>query len=145
MQFQFANVLVFFGLGVLFVVGMLALGSLLRPDNPETLKLSTYECGEPPTGSAWINFNIRFYMVALIFVIFDVEIAFVYPIAVVYKEWVKQGRALYAIGEVGVFLAILFVGLVVVWTKGDLEWLKKVPAESESERSKAPPPMRDAA
>jgi len=145
MQFQFANVLVFFGLGVLFVGGMLALGSLLRPDNPESIKLTTYECGEPPTGSAWINFNIRFYLVALIFVIFDVEIAFIYPVATVYKEWVKQGRALFALSEIGLFLGILFVGLVVVWTKGDLEWLKKVPAERDSERSGAPPPMREAA
>ena len=124
MYFQFANVLVFFGLSVLFVLGKLALGSLLRPDNPEPLKLTTYECGEPPTGNAWINFNIRFYLVALIFVIFDVEIAFIYPVAAVYKEWVRNGHAFYALTEMGMFLAILFVGLVVVWTKGDLEWLK---------------------
>jgi NADH-quinone oxidoreductase subunit A len=145
MQFQFANVLVFFGLGVLFVAGMLALSSLLRPDNPEALKLSTYECGEPPTGSAWINFNIRFYTVALIFVIFDVEIAFVYPVATVYKEWVNRGQALFALSEIGLFLAILFVGLVVVWTKGDLEWLKKVPVEPQAERPGSPQPMREAA
>jgi NADH-quinone oxidoreductase subunit A len=64
MQFHFASVLVFFVLAVGFVFGMLALGSLLRPNNPEPLKLTTYECGEPPTGSAWLNFNIRFYIVA---------------------------------------------------------------------------------
>jgi NADH-quinone oxidoreductase subunit A len=133
MQFQFANVLVFFGLSVLLVGAMLGLGSLLRPNNPERLKLTTYECGEPPTGNAWVNFNIRFYLVALVFVIFDVEIAFVYPVAAVFKEWVQKGQGLFALAEISVFLGILFVGLVYVWVKGDLEWLKKVPVAAEAE------------
>ena len=141
MYFQFANVLIFFALGVLFVAGMLALGSLLRPDNPETLKLTTYECGEPPTGNAWVNFNIRFYLVALIFVVFDVEIAFIYPVAAVFKDWVNKGQGLFALAEIGLFLAILFVGLVYVWAKGDLEWLKKVPSAGEPVRER----LRDAA
>lgn len=128
MLFHFANVLVFTALAFLLVGGMLALGRLLRPSNPEHLKLTTYECGEPPTGNAWINFNIRFYLVALVFVIFDVEIAFIYPVAAVFKEWVTSGRALFALAEIGIFLGILFVGLVYVWAKGDLEWLKKIPA-----------------
>jgi NADH-quinone oxidoreductase subunit A len=133
MFFQFANVLVFFALAVVFVGGMLALGRLLRPNNPEFLKLTTYECGEPPTGNAWVNFNIRFYLVALVFVIFDVEIAFIYPVAAVFREWVLKGQGLFAFAEVFVFLAILFVGLVYVWVKGDLEWLKRVPAHDRSE------------
>ena len=142
MYFHFANVLVFFGLAVLLLGGMLALGSLLRPANPEHLKLTTYECGEPPTGNAWVNFNIRFYLIALIFVIFDVEIAFIYPVAAVFKDWVNNGQGLFALAEIGLFLAILFVGLVVVWTKGDLEWLKKVPAAADdAERHR----LRDAA
>jgi len=129
MYFQFANVLVFFVLTFVFVGGMLLLGTLVRPNNPEPLKLTTYECGEPPTGGAWVNFNIRFYIVALIFVIFEVEIAFIFPVATVFKEWVNSGRGLFALVEIGLFLGILFVGLVYVWMKGDLEWLKKVPAE----------------
>jgi len=133
MLFQFANVLVFFGLSVLLVGGMLALGSLLRPQNPEPLKLTTYECGEPPTGNAWVNFNIRFYMVALIFVIFDVEVAFIYPVAAVFRSWVLKGQGLFALLEIFVFLGILFVGLVYVWVKGDLEWLKRVPSAERSE------------
>src|SRR5947207_6153672 len=140
MYFDFANVLVFFALGILFVAGMLALGRQLRPDNPEHLKLTTYECGEPPTGNAWVNFNIRFYLVALIFVIFDVEIAFIYPVAVVFRDWVLKGQGLFAFLEILVFLGILFVGLVYVWVKGDLEWLKRVPSAQRSEDS-----MRDAA
>ena len=137
MYFQFANVLVFFMLAVAFVGGMLGLGRLLRPNNPEALKLTTYECGEPPTGGAWINFNIRFYLIALIFVIFDVEIAFIYPVATVFKQWVNNGRGLFALAEIGVFIGILFVGLAYVWVKGDLDWLKRVResgAVSERER-----------
>ncbi len=136
MYFQFANVLVFFFLSFAFVGALLGLASLLRPNNPTPLKLMPYECGEPPTGSAWVNFNIRFYLVALIFVIFEVEIAFMVPVATVFKEWVVAGRGVYALTEIVVFLGILFVGLAHVWAKGDLDWLKKVepPAEPETER-----------
>lgn len=132
MQFHFASVLVFFVLAVGFVFAMLALGSLLRPNNPETSKLTTYECGEPPTGSAWLNFNIRFYVVALVFLIFEVEIVFILPVAVVFKSWVLQGQGLFAFVEVLIFLAILLVGLIYVWAKGDFDWLKKVSAEPDS-------------
>jgi len=77
-----------------FVALMLGLQKLLAPQNPYDRKLTPYECGEPPTGRAWINFNVRFYLIALIFVVFEVEIAFVYPIAAVYLEWVRSGRRL---------------------------------------------------
>ena len=127
MLFQFANVLVFFGLALLMVGGLLALGSLLRPHNPEASKLTPYEGGEPPTGTAWMNFNIRFYLIALVFVIFDVEVAFLYPVTVVFREWVQNGQGALALAEIGMFLGILFVGLVYVWAKRDLEWIKQVP------------------
>ena len=126
MNFQFANVLVFLLLGAGTTALMLGLGWLLRPSNPEERKLTTYECGEPPSGSAWINFNIRFYLIALIFVIFDVEVAFVYPVAVAFREYVMQGRGLLALAELLTFVLILFVGLIYVWAKHDLEWLKRV-------------------
>src|SRR5215470_1172792 len=141
MYFQFASVLVFIGLGVLLVALMTGLSRLLRPHNPEPGKLATYECGEPPTGSAWINFNIRFYLVALIFVIFDVEVAFIYPVAVVFRDWVLKGNGLFALAELLVFVGILFIGLVYVWVKRDLEWLKKVPAATDGEQAR----IRDAA
>jgi len=128
MYFQFASVLVFLILGAVLVALMTGLSALLRPNNPEPSKLTTYECGEPPTGNAWINFNIRFYLVALIFVIFDVEVAFMYPVTVVFRSWVSRGEGLFAFTEIAIFLAILFAGLVYVWVKRDLEWLKKVPA-----------------
>src|SRR5215472_13070423 len=127
MYFQFANVLVFFALAFVLCGLMLGLGQLLRPSNPNLSKLSTYECGEPPSGPAWINFNIRFYVIALVFVIFDVELAFIYPVAAVFREWVmKRGQGLFALTELVIFVGILAVGLVYVWRKGDLQWLKRV-------------------
>jgi NADH-quinone oxidoreductase subunit A len=129
MHFQFANVAVLFFLGFMLCALMLGLGLLLRPSNPQPAKLTTYECGEPPSGSAWINFNIRFYLIALVFVIFDVELAFVYPVAAVFRDWIRRGQGGFALVEIAVFVGILFVGLVYVWVKGDLEWLKRLPAE----------------
>jgi NADH-quinone oxidoreductase subunit A len=113
-------------LGAATAALMLGLGWLLRPANPERDKLTTYECGEPPSGSAWINFNIRFYLIALVFVIFDVEIAFVYPVATAFRQYVLDGRGMIALIELLIFVVILFVGLVYVWVKRDLEWLKRV-------------------
>ena len=131
MYFQFANVLVFFALAFVLCGLMLGLGILLRPANPSRNKLSTYECGEPPSGPAWINFNIRFYLIALVFVIFDVELAFVYPVVTVFRDWIKNGQGGFALAEIALFIGILAVGLVYVWVKGDLEWLKRLPAEAQ--------------
>ena len=131
MYFQFANVLVFFALAFVLCGLMLGLGILLRPANPSRSKLSTYECGEPPSGPAWINFNIRFYLIALVFVIFDVELAFVYPVVTVFRDWIRNGQGGFALAEIALFIGILAVGLVYVWVKGDLEWLKRLPAEAE--------------
>ena len=135
MYFHFGNVLVFLLLGFVLAALMLGLGRLLRPANPEAAKLSSYECGEPATGSAWINFNIRFYLVALIFVVFDVELAFMYPVMAVFKSWVADGRGLAALAEIGTFIAILAVGLVYVWVKRDLEWLKPADAAADVRRA----------
>lgn len=126
MNFQLANVLVYLLLGAGTAALMLGLGWLLRPSNPETAKLSTYECGELPSGGGWINFNIRFYVIALVFVIFDVEVAFVFPVAVAFRDYVLQGKGLLVFTELLVFVGILFVGLIYVWAKRDLEWLKRV-------------------
>ena len=126
MLFDFANVLVFMVLGAAFVGVNLLIGRFLRPSNPQTRKLSTYECGEPASGSAWVNFNMRFYIVALIFIIFEVEIAFVFPVATAFRRWVEGGQGMFAFVEILLFVGILFLGLVYAWAKGDLEWVKKV-------------------
>lgn len=101
------------------------LSRLLQPRNPHPMKLSTYECGELPEGDSWIQFNIRFYVIALVFLIFEVEIVFLFPWAVVFKQ-----LGMFAFVEMMIFVFILLVGLAYVWAKGDLEWDKprSVPA-----------------
>jgi NADH-quinone oxidoreductase subunit A len=124
MLFDFASVLVFTLLGAAFVWVNLLIGRLLRPSNPQLRKLSTYECGEPASGSAWVNFNVRFYFIALIFIIFEVEIAFIFPVAVVFRNWLQNDAGLFAFGAITVFTMIVFLGLIYDWCKGDLEWVK---------------------
>jgi len=138
MLFEYANVLVFLSLGIALCALMMGLGALLRPANPERAKLTTYECGEVVTGHAWINFNIRFYVVALIFVIFDVEVAFIYPVATVFRDWVGHGKGVFALLEILLFVAILVVGLVYVWRKGDLQWVKVVEPQPHAEPAAVP-------
>ena len=121
MYFDFANVLVFTGVAIFFILASLTAGWLIRPHDPHKEKNKTYECGVDTIGSAWIQFNVRFYIIALIFLIFDVEIAILFPWAVIFK---KMG--LLAFAEMGIFLGILIVGLAYVWVKGDLEWLKSL-------------------
>src|SRR5947208_15589366 len=103
MLFDFANVLVFTALGLGFVGVNLLIGKLLRPSNPQPRKLSTYECGEPATGSACGNFNIRFYIVALIFIIFEVEIPFIFAVAKVFRRSLEAGAGLFARREFALF------------------------------------------
>ncbi len=119
---EFGRVLIFFLVGVVFVFGGLVVAWLIRPHRWYPTKLTSYECGEEPLGSPWIRFNIRFYVVALIFLIFDVEVVFLFPWAVVYKN-----LGVFAFIEMMIFLAILVVGYVYVWGKGDLEWDKPAP------------------
>lgn len=104
---------------------------LLSPNKPNPAKLTSYECGEEPVGSAWVPFNSRFYVIALIFLLFDVEMIFVLPWATVFgsKEissidprWGKLSLI-----EMFIFLGILILGLVYVWVKGDLDWIKPQP------------------
>jgi NAD(P)H-quinone oxidoreductase subunit 3 len=114
-----AAILIFMVLVVGFLVGGLVFWWVIRPSRFSEEKQTTYECGEEPTGNAWIQFNIRFYVFALIFIIFDVEAVFLLPWAVVFK-----GLGLLAFVEGLVFIAILAVALVYVWRKGDLEWVR---------------------
>ena len=129
MLFDFANVLMFIGVGIGFIFVSLLLGRFLRPSIPESEKGLTYECGERPVGNAWIQFNFRFYLIALIFIIFDVEIAFMFPVAAVFRHWLEAGQGALALAEILVFVLILFLGLVYVWAKGDLKWQKRLHQE----------------
>jgi NADH-quinone oxidoreductase subunit A len=116
-------ILVFLVMGIGFLVVNLIVWRIIRPSRFSEEKLTTYECGENPTGSAWIQFNIRFYVFALIFIIFDVEAVFLLPWAVVFRSLGEtQGLLPYVEGLV--FIAILVVALIYVWRKGDLEWVR---------------------
>jgi len=130
MYFDFANVLVYILVSAGFIFGSMTLGRVLRPHRPTPQKLSTYECGEEAIGSAWIQFNVRFYIIALIFLIFDVEIAVLFPWAKIFKQ-----QPLLVFGEILIFTVILVVGFIYVWVKGDLEWLKSL-GEVKSEPRK---------
>jgi NADH-quinone oxidoreductase subunit A len=117
---SFAGVLIFMVAAIFLVLICLVISRLIRPKGTSSPdKLATYECGETPVGSAWIRFNIRFYVIALIFVIFDVEVIFLLPWAVVFKS-----LGMFAFIEGLIFIGILVVGLAYVWRKGDLAWVK---------------------
>ena len=112
---NFGTAFVFVLLGIVLVAVPLLLQRILSPQNRSREKLTTYECGEDAEGSAWIQFNIRFYVIALIFITFDVEVILLFPWAVVYKE-----LGLFAFVEMMIFLAILSVGLIYIWLWGEM-------------------------
>jgi len=118
-----AGILAFLVTGVGSLAFNLVLWRIIRPSRFSEEKLTTYECGENPTGSAWIQFNIRFYVFALIFIIFDVEAVFLLPWAVVFRKLGEQ-QGLLPFAEGLVFIGILVVALAYVWRKGDLEWVR---------------------
>ncbi len=124
MLVAFSVVLVFIIFSLLFVAGAMFISSFLRPKTPGKEKSMTYECGEDPVGGGWVQYNIRFYVIAVIFIIFDVEVVFIYPVAKVFREMIDQGLGAYVLAELLVFVLILFGGLIYVWKKGDLQWIK---------------------
>jgi len=131
---EFGKVFVFLILAGAFVGIAIFVAMLIRPKRPSFEKNLIYECGENPEGSPWVKFNIRFYVVALIFLIFDVEVVLLIPWALVYQDY---GIAGFAVGAI--FLLLLGLGMAYEWRKGDLEWdrphptppiLKKATADS---------------
>ena len=109
----------FMGLGAFFVFFNLLLGKLARPRLPNAEKSMTYECGELPIGSSWVQFDLRFYIIALVFLVFDVEIALFYPWATVYQQF-----KLAALLDMLAFFAVLLVGYAYLWRFGYLEWVR---------------------
>jgi NADH-quinone oxidoreductase subunit A len=114
---QYAPVLITFALAAIVVLVLLNAGRLLGPRNRTAVKLETFECGNQPSGSAWGRFSVKFYLTAILFIVFDVEIVFMYPWAVVFRQLGWPGFAAMAI-----FLAVAVLGLVYEWRKGALEW-----------------------
>jgi NADH-quinone oxidoreductase subunit A len=109
---------VFLAIGIGFVLVTLFIAKLVRPSRPGRVKLQNYECGEAPIGTSRIQYNVGYYIFALIFVIFDVEVVFLFPWAVAFKK-----LGLFALIEMFIFLAILIFGLVYAWRKGALKWV----------------------
>ena len=126
MYFALANILLFALLAFATVFVIFVITRFVRPHAPTKEKGITYECAEIPVGQAWFNFNPRFYVIALIFLIFDVEVAFTFPVAAVFRRWVEEGKGGLAFVELAVFIGILLVGLAYVWVKGDLEWIRRL-------------------
>jgi NADH-quinone oxidoreductase subunit A len=130
MYFDYLNVLLFASVGFFFVFANVAVGSVIRPKRNTEEGLEIYECGEPTTGDTWIKFDIRYYTVALVYVVFAVEIAFLFPWAIVLDDAFAgtgaaagTGVGYFALVEGVLFIAILFLGLAYVWAKGDLDWV----------------------
>ena len=117
-------VVILIALALLVAGGSLFLGSLIRPHNPNKLKDTAYECGEEPVGTAWTNFNVRFYVIALIFIIFDVESALMFPVAAVYKKFNEIGMGGTLLASIFTFVLVLVAGIAYCWKKGDLDWVK---------------------
>jgi NADH-quinone oxidoreductase subunit A len=172
MYFDYLNALVFAAVGFVFVFANLIVASILRPKRKTDVGLETYECGEETIGDAWIQFDIRYYTVALVYVIFAVEIAFLFPWALVLGDAVAErgaargtGIGAFVLVEGILFIVILFLGLAYVWAKGDLDWVlsyrastyqppeqrarinlpfvKEIEAAQEAQRAAAPKPEPD--
>lgn len=106
----------------LFGLVSLVFSSLIGIKKPSAVKLAPYECGCEPVGTARERFSIKFYLIAMLFILFDIEAVFLYPWAVIFKKFISGGLGLFILAEMGVFIIILFVGYIYVWKKGALEW-----------------------
>jgi NADH-quinone oxidoreductase subunit A len=133
---EFGEILLFIIGSALFVVISFTVSRIIRPNRPNPEKLSSYETGEETSGPAWTQFNIRFYIVALIFLLFEVEIIFLFPWSTVYgrEELIEKSNGLwgwYAMIEMVIFILVLALGLAYAWVNGYLEWVKPNPNPTE--------------
>jgi NADH-quinone oxidoreductase subunit A len=117
MRFEYLPIAVSLVVAGLIPMLFLAAGAWLRPDHPTAVKDEAFECGNPSSGSAWGRFSVKFYLPAILFVVFDIEVVFLYPWAVLFRRlgWIGFVEGL-------VFIGVLALGLVYVWRKGALEW-----------------------
>ena len=117
---QYTPILILFLVAVGFGAAIVILSYLSGPRKPNPIKLSPYESGIPPRGDARLRFSIKFYLIAMLFILFDIEVVFLYPWAVVFKELLADGLSV--LTWVLVFLGVLELGLLYLWRKGGLEW-----------------------
>jgi len=113
------SISIFLGFGLGFVLLNLLVGKLVRPSIPNAEKRAIYECGEPTIGQSWVQFDLRFYIVALFYLVFDVEVALIYPWAVIFREFPLEAVVLGA-----PFIGILVIGYAYEWYSGSLEWVR---------------------
>jgi NADH-quinone oxidoreductase subunit A len=125
----------FFVVGIGIPVAMIAVSALLRPSVPERDKRATYESGEVPTGGTGIRFNIQYYMVALLFVVFDIETVLIFPWAVIYDDALAATDLYTALVPMLVFIGVLVVGLAWAWRNGAVEWARSPRPEHNRQRA----------
>lgn len=139
---QFGYLAAFLLAGILFLAIVLTLARFIRPNRPNEEKLSTYESGEEPAGNANTRFNPRFYVIALLFVLFEVELVFLFPWAVVFRDKsliaASSDWSAFALIEMLIFVGILALGLAFAWKRGYLDWEK--PAVKSTEIDSPVPP-----
>ncbi len=115
-------------IGIVLVSVTIFLAKIIAPRKPNPIKLSTYECGEETVGTSWVQFNPRFYIIALVFLLFDVELIFLFPWATVFgnAELIAADNrwGWFTMVEMAIFIGVLVLGLVYVWVRGDLNWVK---------------------
>jgi len=117
MELPYVAVLVSFGIAALVAVIFMGAGALIRPRRPSAVKAEPFECGNPSSGPAWGRFSVKFYLTAILFIVFDVEVVFLYPWAVTFRP-----LGLFGLVEMAIFVFILTLGFVYVWRKGALQW-----------------------
>lgn len=128
---EFGTLLLFIVGAIFFAIIGLFVSKIIRPNKPNFEKLTTYESGEDTVGNAWGKFNIQFYVVAIIFLLFEVEIIYLFPWAIVFgdKELIEGtdwAWAWFAVTEMFIFILLLALGLAYAWKKGFLDWVKPV-------------------
>lgn len=133
---EFGKVLLFIIAGFLFIAITLFVSRLIRPSRPNPEKLATYESGEEPISAAWTQFNIRFYIVALIFLLFEVELVLLFPWSTVFadKNLIEETNGNWgwvALTEAILFILVLAIGLAYAWVNGFLDWIKPDPKPTE--------------
>ena len=133
------SITIFTAFGAAFVLINMIMGSVARPQIPNPEKLAVYECGEPSIGSSWVQFDLRFYIVALVYLIFDVEVALFYPWAVAYGSAARLGKDIgmsvselrgVAIVDMLFFFGVLLVGFAYLWRFGYLDWVRSAATTS---------------
>jgi len=139
---EFGVILLFIFAAVALIAVMLTLAKVIRPHRPNEEKLATYESGEDPLGNANVQFNVRFYVVAIIFLLFEVELIFLFPWAVVFgqENLIRQTDGLwgwFSLIEMSVFVGVLILGLAYAWSKGYLDWVRPRP-QAPSVKTKVP-------